>query len=85
MLVPLQIHVTQDYGDVSVFLTGQEEIETCQESLTDRVRRLGTRIKELIILPIYANLPSDMQVRSLPLFPFFSEKMSTTCLQSFIE
>ena len=71
MLVPLQIHVTQDYGDVLVFLTGQEEIEACQESLTDRVRRLGTRIKELIILPIYANLPSDMQVRSLPLFPLF--------------
>jgi pre-mRNA-splicing factor ATP-dependent RNA helicase DHX16 len=71
MLLRLQIHVTQDFGDVLVFLTGQEEIEACQESLTDRVRRLGTRIKELIILPIYANLPSDMQVRSLPLFPLF--------------
>lgn len=58
----LQIHVTQDSGDILVFLTGQEEIETAQESLTDRVRRLGTKIKELLILPIYANLPSDMQV-----------------------
>lgn len=58
----LQIHVTQGPGDILVFLTGQEEIETAQESLTDRVRRLGTKIKELIILPIYANLPSDMQV-----------------------
>jgi pre-mRNA-splicing factor ATP-dependent RNA helicase DHX16 len=60
----LQIHVTQDSGDILVFLTGQEEIETALESLTERTRRLGTRIKELLILPIYANLPSDMQVRS---------------------
>lgn len=59
----LQIHVTQDSGDILVFLTGQEEIETAQESLTERVRRLGTKIKELIILPIYANLPSDMQAK----------------------
>ena len=27
----LQIHVTQPLGDVLVFLTGQEEIETAQE------------------------------------------------------
>ncbi|XP_057370593.1 pre-mRNA-splicing factor ATP-dependent RNA helicase DHX16-like [Daphnia carinata] len=59
----LQIHVTQDAGDILVFLTGQEEIETAQESLTERTRRLGTRIKELLILPIYANLPSDMQAK----------------------
>ncbi|XP_046445714.1 pre-mRNA-splicing factor ATP-dependent RNA helicase DHX16-like [Daphnia pulex] len=59
----LQIHVTQDSGDILVFLTGQEEIETALESLTERTRRLGTRIKELLILPIYANLPSDMQAK----------------------
>ncbi|TRY67582.1 hypothetical protein TCAL_05513 [Tigriopus californicus] len=57
----LQIHVTQPLGDVLVFLTGQEEIETCQELLTERTRKLGTKIKELLIVPIYANLPSDMQ------------------------
>ena len=67
----LQIHVTQDFGDILVFLTGQEEIETAQESLTERVRRLGSRIKELLILPIYANLPSDMQVSISQLIFFF--------------
>nr|MBE5726287.1 lethal (2) 37Cb [Cucujiformia] len=57
----LQIHATQPLGDILVFLTGQDEIETCQELLGDRTRRLGSKVKELIILPVYANLPSDMQ------------------------
>nr|MBE5726252.1 lethal (2) 37Cb [Cucujiformia] len=59
----LQIHATQPLGDILVFLTGQDEIETCQELLTDRMRRLGSKVKELIILPVYANLPSDMQAK----------------------
>ncbi|XP_022914183.1 pre-mRNA-splicing factor ATP-dependent RNA helicase DHX16 [Onthophagus taurus] len=59
----LQIHATQPLGDILVFLTGQEEIETCQELLQDRVRRLGSKLKELLILPVYANLPSDMQAK----------------------
>jgi pre-mRNA-splicing factor ATP-dependent RNA helicase DHX16 len=60
----LQIHVSQPGpGDVLVFLTGQEEIETVAEILGERSRQLGTRIKELIVLPIYANLPSDMQAK----------------------
>uniref|UniRef100_A0A8D8HDA1 RNA helicase n=2 Tax=Culex pipiens TaxID=7175 RepID=A0A8D8HDA1_CULPI len=59
----LQIHATQPLGDVLVFLTGQEEIEACQEMLQDRVKRLGSKLKELLILPIYANLPSDMQAK----------------------
>lgn len=29
----LQIHVTQPPGDVLIFLTGQEEIEACEELL----------------------------------------------------
>lgn len=59
----LQIHATQPLGDILVFLTGQEEIETCNEILQDRVRRLGSKIKELIILPVYSNLPTDMQTK----------------------
>jgi pre-mRNA-splicing factor ATP-dependent RNA helicase DHX16 len=58
----LQIHVSQPLnGDVLVFLTGQEEIETAAEILTQRSRNLGSRIKELVICPVYANLPSEQQ------------------------
>ncbi|XP_031203109.1 pre-mRNA-splicing factor ATP-dependent RNA helicase DHX16 [Mastomys coucha] len=59
----LQIHVTQPPGDILVFLTGQEEIEAACEMLRDRCRRLGSKIRELLVLPIYANLPSHMQAR----------------------
>ena len=59
----LQIHTTQPLGDVLVFLPGQEEIEQCTEMLTERTRKLGSQIKELIIRPIYANLPTDMQAQ----------------------
>ena len=49
-------------GDVLVFFTGQEEIEAAEELLKQRTRGLGSRIAELVVAPIYANLPSEMQV-----------------------
>ena len=49
----LHIHISQPVpGDILVFLTGQEEIETAAEELTKRTKGLGSRIKELIICPI---------------------------------
>ena len=59
----LQIHVTQPLGDVLVFLTGQEEIESANEALLERMKKMATKLKELIILPVYANLPTDMQAK----------------------
>lgn len=59
----LQIHVTQEPGDILVFFTGQEEIETAEEILKSRTRGLGTKIAELIICPIYANLPTELQAK----------------------
>jgi pre-mRNA-splicing factor ATP-dependent RNA helicase DHX16 len=63
VITVFQIHVTQPLGDILVFLTGQEEIESATEMITERVRSLGKKIRELIILPIYSNLPSDMQIK----------------------
>ncbi|CAN8019303.1 unnamed protein product, partial [Ixodes persulcatus] len=59
----LQIHITQPLGDILVFLTGQEEIESCQELLMERTRKLGSKVRELLILPIYSNLPSELQAK----------------------
>ncbi|XP_021989609.1 pre-mRNA-splicing factor ATP-dependent RNA helicase DEAH1 isoform X2 [Helianthus annuus] len=65
IVTALQIHVTQPPGDgdILVFLTGQEEIETAEEILKHRTRRLGSKIAELIICPIYANLPTELQAK----------------------
>ncbi|KAL6619308.1 hypothetical protein ACP70R_034447 [Stipagrostis hirtigluma subsp. patula] len=59
----LQLHVTQPPGDVLLFLTGQEEIETVEEILRRRTRGLGAKIAELVICPIYANLPTELQAK----------------------
>eukprot|EP00584_Thalassiosira_punctigera_P004289 CAMPEP_0172531752 /NCGR_PEP_ID=MMETSP1067-20121228/5018_1 /TAXON_ID=265564 ORGANISM="Thalassiosira punctigera, Strain Tpunct2005C2" /NCGR_SAMPLE_ID=MMETSP1067 /ASSEMBLY_ACC=CAM_ASM_000444 /LENGTH=1263 /DNA_ID=CAMNT_0013316155 /DNA_START=46 /DNA_END=3837 /DNA_ORIENTATION=- len=60
----LQIHISQPLdGDILVFLTGQEEIETANEILAHRSRVLGNKIAELILCPIYANLPSEQQAK----------------------
>jgi pre-mRNA-splicing factor ATP-dependent RNA helicase DHX16 len=72
----LQIHVSQPLdGDILVFLTGQEEIETASEILTQRSRALGNRIAELIICPIYANLPSDQQAKIFETTPKGARKV----------
>ena len=56
-----QIHITQGSGDILVFLTGQEEIEAMETNLAETARKLGSKVKEMIICPIYANLPTDLQ------------------------
>jgi ATP-dependent RNA helicase DHX8/PRP22 len=59
----MQIHLSEPAGDILVFLTGQEEIDTCCEILFSRMKALGDLAPELIILPVYGSLPSEMQSR----------------------
>lgn len=63
IMTVFQIHLTQDLGDILVFLPGQEDIENMAESLQETKLRLGNNIKDLLICPIYANLPSEQQAR----------------------
>jgi pre-mRNA-splicing factor ATP-dependent RNA helicase DHX16 len=57
----MQIHQSQPRGDILVFLTGQEEIEAVEEMLQDIIRLAGSKMAEMVICPIYANLPSELQ------------------------
>ncbi|XVF79204.1 hypothetical protein PTKIN_Ptkin14bG0201700 [Pterospermum kingtungense] len=59
----LQIHVSQLPGDILVFLTGQEDIETAEEILKHKIRGFGTKIAELIICPMHANLRTEVQAK----------------------
>lgn len=63
LITVMQIHLSEPAGDVLVFLTGQEEIDTCAEILYNRMKALGELAPELIILPVYGALPSEMQSR----------------------
>lgn len=58
-----QIHTTQGKGDILIFLTGQDEIEAAELELAETAKKLGSRVKELIVCPIYANLPSELQAK----------------------
>jgi ATP-dependent RNA helicase DHX8/PRP22 len=63
MITVMQIHLSEPPGDILVFLTGQEEIDTACETLFNRMKTLGPSVPELIILPVYSALPSEMQSR----------------------
>lgn len=61
LITVMQIHLSEPPGDILVFLTGQEEIDTSAEILFERMKQLGPSVPELIILPVYSALPSEMQ------------------------
>jgi len=63
LITVMQIHLSEPPGDILVFLTGQEEIDTSCEILYERMRALGPSVPELIIMPVYSALPSEMQSR----------------------
>lgn len=65
-----------DSGTPAALPPIQEEIEAACEMLQDRCRRLGSKIRELLVLPIYANLPSDMQARIFQPTPPGARKVS---------
>ena len=45
MVTVLQIHLTQDTGDILCFLTGQDEIEEASEEIANRLKGLGSKVK----------------------------------------
>ncbi|ELK33612.1 ATP-dependent RNA helicase DHX8 [Myotis davidii] len=75
LITIMQIHLTEPPGDILVFLTGQEEIDTACEILYERMKSLGPDVPELIILPVYSALPSEMQTRIFDPAPPGSRKV----------
>lgn len=61
LITVMQIHLSEPPGDILLFLTGQEEIDTSCEILYERMKSLGPNVPDLLILPIYSALPSEMQ------------------------
>lgn len=75
LVTVMEIHLSEPAGDILVFLTGQEEIDTACEVLYERMKALGPNVPELIILPVYSALPSEMQSRIFDPAPPGSRKV----------
>ncbi|RCH99567.1 DEAH-box ATP-dependent RNA helicase prp22 [Rhizopus azygosporus] len=75
LITVMQIHLSEPPGDILLFLTGQEEIDTAAEILYERMKALGNDVPELIILPVYSALPSEMQSRIFDPAPPGSRKV----------
>ena len=71
----MEIHLTEPAGDILVFLTGQEEIDTACEILFERMKAMGDGVPELVILPVYSALPTEMQSRIFEPAPPGSRKV----------
>ncbi|KAF2083564.1 pre-mRNA-splicing factor ATP-dependent RNA helicase prp22 [Saccharata proteae CBS 121410] len=71
----MQIHITEPPGDILLFLTGKEEIDTSCEILHERMKALGPAVPELLILPIYGALPSEVASRIFEPAPPGSRKV----------
>lgn len=70
----VKIHLANDCssGDILIFMTGQEDIETTFDTLREKFlqvysKKFGTakieEIKDIEILPIYSALPADLQFK----------------------
>ncbi|KAI8791003.1 pre-mRNA-splicing factor ATP-dependent RNA helicase PRP16, partial [Biomphalaria glabrata] len=58
----LQVHLGGQPGDMLIFMPGQEDIEVTCELIAERLGELD-EAPPLAILPIYSQLPSDLQAK----------------------
>ncbi|ETO26170.1 DEAD/DEAH box helicase [Reticulomyxa filosa] len=60
----LQIHIEESEGDILVFMTGQEDISCACALIAERLQEHAEDgIAPLAILPMYSQLPADLQAK----------------------
>lgn len=57
-----EIHNTEPDGDILIFLTGREEIDTAVQTIAERSIDLKPGSKSLLPLPLYAGLTTEQQM-----------------------
>lgn len=63
LITIFQIHLAEGPGDILVFLTGQEEIESVEGQIKEKLTQLPQESQKLLVAPIFAALPSEQQLR----------------------
>jgi ATP-dependent RNA helicase DDX35 len=56
------IHTKEPDGDILIFLTGREEIDTAVQAISERAASLHPRAQQLMALPLYAGLSTEQQM-----------------------
>ena len=56
------IHTKEPDGDILVFLTGREEIDTAVQGISERAASLHPRAQALMPMPLYAGLSTEQQM-----------------------
>ncbi|KAJ1433083.1 P-loop containing nucleoside triphosphate hydrolase [Sesbania bispinosa] len=64
LITIFQIHLEEGPGDILVFLTGQEEIESVERLVNEKLTQLPQESQTLLVVPIFAALPSEQQMRA---------------------
>ena len=60
----VQLHLGARDGDILVFMPGQEDIEAACEMIKEKLEALADEgAKPLSVLPIYSQLPTDLQAK----------------------
>nr|GLL24778.1 pre-mRNA-splicing factor ATP-dependent RNA helicase DEAH10-like isoform X1 [Ipomoea trifida] len=63
LITIFQIHMEEGPGDILVFLTGQEEIESAERLVHDHLQHLPEGNRKLLTFPIFSSLPSEKQMK----------------------
>ncbi|KAI1269484.1 P-loop containing nucleoside triphosphate hydrolase protein [Xylariaceae sp. FL1019] len=58
----IDIHTTEPVGDILVFLTGREEIDSAVQAIAQRSANLEPAAQTLSALPLYAGLSTEQQM-----------------------
>ncbi|KAI3765616.1 hypothetical protein L2E82_15655 [Cichorium intybus] len=58
-----QIHLEEGPGDILVFLSGQEEIESIEGLVRENLKKIPESNQKLLILPLFSSLPSEKQLK----------------------
>uniref|UniRef100_A0ACD5XRQ4 Uncharacterized protein n=1 Tax=Avena sativa TaxID=4498 RepID=A0ACD5XRQ4_AVESA len=70
-----QIHLEEGPGDILAFLTGQEEIESLERLIQERVHQLPPYSSKIWTTPIYSSLPSEQQMNAFKPVPAGTRKI----------
>ena len=52
-----EIHRDEKPGDILIFLTGEEEIESACADVEEEISHMGNTVGNALILPLYSTLP----------------------------